>query len=160
MQLKMDGFTRYAPRIEVDTSLPGQRVVRVLEELRRGGRKPEAIVIDNGSEFTSQVMDQWAYENQVQLHFITPGRPMENGFIESFNGKFRDECLNENWFLDLADAREKIETWRCDYMPISGAKSRRSGFAGAATRVGCDPATVRLSAAQDPAETRRLRGEP
>jgi len=114
----MDGFTRYAPRIEVDTSLPGQRVVRVLEELKRRGRKPEAIVIDNGSEFTSQVMDQWAYENQVQLHFITPGRPMENGFIESFNGKFRDECLNENWFLDLADAREKIETWRCDYNQV------------------------------------------
>ena len=114
----MDGFTRYAPRIEVDTSLPGQRVVRVLEELKRRGRKPEAIVIDNGTEFTSQVMDQWAYENQVQLHFITPGRPMENGFIESFNGKFRDECLNENWFLDLADAREKIETWRCDYNQV------------------------------------------
>jgi putative transposase len=55
----------------------------------------------------------------VQLHFITPGRPMENGFIESFNGKFRDECLNENWFLDLADAREKIETWRCDYNLVS-----------------------------------------
>ena len=116
----MDGFTRYAPRIEVDSSLPGQRVVRVLEELKRRGRKPEAIVIDNGSEFTSQVMDQWAYENQVQLHFITPGRPMENGFIESFNGKFRDECLNENWFLDLADAREKIETWRCDGHCSSG----------------------------------------
>ena len=114
----MDGFTRYAPCIEVDTSLPGQRVVRVLEELKRRGRKPEAIVIDNGTEFTSQVMDQWAYENQVQLHFITPGRPMENGFIESFNGKFRDECLNENWFLDLADAREKIETWRCDYNQV------------------------------------------
>jgi transposase InsO family protein len=58
--------------------MPGQRVVRVLEELKRRGRKPEAIVIDNGTEFTSQVMDQWAYENQVQLHFITPGRPMEN----------------------------------------------------------------------------------
>ena len=114
----MDGFTRYAPRIEVDTSLPGPRVVRVLEELKRRGRKPEAIVIDNGTEFTSQVVDQWAYENQVQLHFITPGRPMENGFIESFNGKFRDECLNENWFLDLADAREKIETWRCDYNQV------------------------------------------
>jgi len=90
----------------------------VLEELKRRGRKPEAIVIDNGTEFTSQVVDQWAYENQVQLHFITPGRPMENGFIESFNGKFRDECLNENWFLDLADAREKIETWRRDYNQV------------------------------------------
>ena len=101
--------TRYAPRIEVDTSLPGQRVVRVLEELKREGRKPEVIVIDNKEpSLPVQVMDQWAYENQVQLHFITPGRPMENGYIESFNGKFRDECLNENWFFDLADAREKI----------------------------------------------------
>ena len=114
----MDGFTRYAPRIEVDTSLPGQRVVRVLEELQRRGRKPEAIVIDNGTEFTSQVVDLWAYENKVQLHFIEPGKPMQNAFIESFNGKFRDECLNENWFLDLAEAREKIEAWRCDYNQV------------------------------------------
>ena len=114
----MDGFTRYALRIEVDTSLPGLRVVRVLEELKGQGRKPEAIVIDNGTEFTSQVVDQWAYENQVHLHFITPGRPMENGFIESFNGKFRDECLNENWFIDLRDARQKIEDWRCDYNQV------------------------------------------
>jgi len=111
----MDGFTRYALRIEVDTSLPGLRVVRVLEDLKTRGRKAEVIVIDNGTEFTSQVVDQWAYENQVQLHFITPGRPMENGYMESFNGKFRDECLNENWFVDLADARQKIEEWRCDY---------------------------------------------
>jgi putative transposase len=114
----MDGFTRYALRIEVDTSLPGLRVVRVLEDLKTRGRKAEVIVIDNGTEFTSQVVDQWAYENQVQLHFITPGRPMENGYMESFNGKFRDECLNENWFLDLADAQEKIETWRCDYNQV------------------------------------------
>jgi putative transposase len=114
----MDSFTRYALRIEVDTSLPGLRVVRVLEELKKQGRKAEAIVIDNGTEFTSQVVDQWAYENKVQLHFITPGRPMENGFIESFNGKFRDECLNENWFVDLAHAREKIEEWRRDYNQV------------------------------------------
>lgn len=104
----MDGFTREALEIEADTSLPGERVKRVLEGLKQQGRKPEAIVIDNGPEFISQVVDQWAYENGVRLHFITPGRPMENGYIESFNGKFRDECLNENWFTDLADAREKI----------------------------------------------------
>lgn len=61
------------------------------------------------------MLDRWAYENGVQLHFITPGRPMENGYIESFNGKFRDECLNENWFLDLADARRKIGDWKWDY---------------------------------------------
>jgi putative transposase len=114
----MDGFTRDAVCIEVDTSLPGLRVVRVLDRLRQGGRKPAAIVIDNGSEFTSKVVDQWAYENQVELHFITPGRSTENGFIESFNGKFRDECLNEHWFLDLAHARKEIEDWRCDYNQV------------------------------------------
>jgi putative transposase len=111
----MDGFTRTALEIEPDTSLPGARVVRVLEGLKQQGRKPEVIVIDNGPEFVSQVVDQWAYENGVQLHFITPGRPMENGYIESFNGKFRDECLNENWFFDLADARRKIAEWKWDY---------------------------------------------
>jgi putative transposase len=111
----MDGFTREALEIEADTSLPGERVKRVLEGMKQQGRKPEAIVIDNGPEFISQVVDQWAYENGVRLHFITPGRPMENGFIESFNGKFRDECLNENWFFDLADARRKIADWKWDY---------------------------------------------
>lgn len=114
----MDGFTRDALRIEADTSLPGLRVVRVLEELKQQGRKPGGIVIDNGSEFTSKVVDQWAYENQVALHFITPGRPMENGFIESFNGKFRDECLNQHWFIDLAHARREIEEWRLDYNQV------------------------------------------
>jgi putative transposase len=73
------------------------------------------MIIDNGTEFTSQVVDRWAYENGVQLHFITPGRAMENGYIERFNGKFRDECLNETWFLDLADARRKIGDWKWDY---------------------------------------------
>jgi len=111
----MDGCTRAALEIEVDTSLPGLRVVRVLEGLKQQGRKPKYMIIDNGAEFTSQVVDRWAYENGVQLHFITPGRPMENGYIESFNGKFRDECLNENWFLDLADARRKIGDWKWDY---------------------------------------------
>ena len=111
----MDGFTRYALRIEVDTSLPGLRVVMVLEELKKQGRKAEAIVIDNGTEFTSQVLDQWAYENQVQLHFITPGRPMENGFIESFNGRLRDECLNVEWFTSLDDARQKLAKFREHY---------------------------------------------
>jgi len=110
-----DGFTREALEIEGDTSLPGLRVVRVLEGLKQQGRKPEAIVIDNGPEFISQVVDRWAYENGVQLHFITPGRPMENGYIESFNGKFRDECLNENWFTDLVDARQTIAAWKWDY---------------------------------------------
>jgi putative transposase len=111
----MDGFSREAVEIEVDTSLPGARVVRVLDELKARGRKPKHLLIDNGTEFTSRVLDRWAWENGVPLHFITPGRPMENGYIESFNGKFRDECLNANWFVDLEDARRKIAEWKWDY---------------------------------------------
>lgn len=111
----MDGYTREAVAIETDTSLPGARVVRVLEGLRARRGLPRQIVVDNGTEFTSRVVDQWAHQRGVQLHFIDPGKPAQNAFIESFNGKFRDECLNENWFVSLAEAREKIETWRKDY---------------------------------------------
>ncbi|MGH9650830.1 MAG: IS3 family transposase, partial [Terriglobales bacterium] len=104
----VDEYTREALAIEVDTSLPGERVVRVLEQLRQQGRKPEWIVTDNGPEFTGQRLDQWAYGNGVRLETIRPGRPMENGYIESFNGKMREECLNVSWFTDLADARQRI----------------------------------------------------
>jgi putative transposase len=114
----MDGYTREAVAIETDTSLPGARVVRVLEGLRERRGLPRQIVVDNGTEFTSRVVDQWAYQRGVQLHFIDPGQPVQNAFIESFNGKFRDECLNENWFVSLAEAREKIETWRRDYNQV------------------------------------------
>ena len=110
-----DACTREMPVIEVDTSLPAGRVVRVLEKLRLERGLPLRIVIDHGTEFTSKALDQWAYESKVALHFITPGRPMENGYIESFHGKFREECLNEHWFLTLDDARETIERWRVDY---------------------------------------------
>lgn len=110
-----DAYTREMLAIEVDTSLPSLRVVRVLEKLRQHRALPVRIVIDNGTEFTAKALDQWAYENRVTLHFITPGRPMENGYIESFHGKFREECLNEHWFLNLDDARETIESWRIDY---------------------------------------------
>jgi len=113
-----DAYTREMLAIEVDTSLPALRVIRVLEKLRLERCLPERIVIDNGTEFTSKALDQWAYENKVTLHFITPGRPMENGYIESFHGKFREECLNEHWFLSLADARETIEAWRIDYNQV------------------------------------------
>jgi putative transposase len=114
----MDGYTREALRIEPDTSLPGLRVVRVLEGLRERRGTPVAIQVDNGTEFTSRVVDQWAYQNQVALHFIERGKPTQNAFIESFNGKFRDECLNQNWFMDLRHAREVIEAWRVDYNTV------------------------------------------
>ena len=113
-----DAYTREMLAIEVDTSLPALRVVRVLEKLRMTRGLPVRIVIDNGTEFTSKALDEWAYTNNVTLHFITPGRPMENGYIESFHGKFREECLNEHWFLTLDDARETIEDWRTDYNQV------------------------------------------
>ena len=103
---------------EVDTSLPGARVVRVLERLARTRPLPAMIVCDNGPELTGAVLDTWAYQRGVQLHFIRPGKPNENAFVESFNGRMRDECLNEHWFVDLADARAKIETWRIDYNEV------------------------------------------
>jgi len=113
-----DAYTREMLAIEVDTSLPAQRVVRVLDRLRLTRGLPTRIIIDNGTEFTSKALHPWAYENKVTLHFITPGRPMENGYIESFHGKFREECLNEHWFLNLDDARETIESWRIDYNQV------------------------------------------
>jgi putative transposase len=111
----MDGYTREALAIEVDTSLPGSRVVRVLERLKQERGMATRIVVDNGPEFLSRAVDQWAYENGVEFHFIDPGKPIQNAYIESFNGKFRDECLNQNWFVGLADAQRLIETWRVDY---------------------------------------------
>ncbi len=79
------------------------------------GRKPHRIQVDNGSEFISKALDKWAYENNVTLDFSRPGKPTDNPFIESFNGSFRDECLNTHWFLSLSDTRKKIETWRKEY---------------------------------------------
>ena len=100
--------------IEVDTSLPALRVVRVLDKLRLQSGLPVRIVIDHGTEFTSKALDQWAYAHGVQLDFSRPGKPTDNALIESFNGRLRAECLNENWFLSLEDAGEKIEAWRTD----------------------------------------------
>jgi putative transposase len=111
----VDDYTREAVAIEVDTSLSGLRVARLLEELKKQRGLPAQIRSDNGPEFTSRALDQWAYEHGIRWHYIQPGRPMENGYVESFNGRLRDECLNENWFGDLAEARETIEAWRQDY---------------------------------------------
>ena len=111
----VDTYSRECLRIEVDTSLPGARVARVLEELRASRGLPERIMTDNGPEFTGRVMDAWAYAREVKLHFIQPGKPMQNGYIESFNGKFRDECLNENWFVDLPDVRQITKGYQAHY---------------------------------------------
>ena len=111
----VDDFTRECLAIVVDTSLPGERVAETLDRLAFSGRRPKAIVIDNGPELTGRALDEWAFKNQVKLEFIRPGKPTENAFIESFNGKFRDECLNENWFTGLQHAQEIIEEWRQNY---------------------------------------------
>lgn len=112
----IDAFTREALAIEVDTSLPGARVAQVLDRLVRERRAaPVAIVLDNGPELTSRALDQWAYQQGVKLCFIDPGKPVQNAFVESFNSRLRDECLNEHWFLSLADARHLVEAWRTDY---------------------------------------------
>jgi putative transposase len=111
----VDDCTRECPAIEVDTSLPGERVVRVLDRIAAARGYPTSIVCDNGPEFRSEAVDQWAHRHGVHLHFIDPGKPIQNAYIESFNGRFRDECLNENWFVSLADARATIEAWRVDY---------------------------------------------
>lgn len=110
-----DLFSREAVAIYVDLSIPGVHVAEVLSGLKQSRGLPAAIVVDNGSEFTSRAMDQWAFQNGVELKFIQPGKPIQNAFIESFNGRFRDECLNENWFTDLADAKRSIEAWRVEY---------------------------------------------
>lgn len=112
----VDAFSRECLAIEVDTSLSGQRVARALERVaRERGALPDVIVCDNGPELTSRALDQWAYERGVELHFIEPGKPQQNGFIESFNGRLRDECLNEHWFQNLPHARRITEEWRMDY---------------------------------------------
>lgn len=111
----LDVYSRECLRIEVDRSLPGLRVIRALEELKEVRGLPERIMLDNGPEFTGQAMDRWAHAREVKLQFIEPGRPMQNGYIESFNGKFRDECLSQYWFRDLADARQLTEEYRMDY---------------------------------------------
>ena len=111
----VDDATRECLAAEVETSLPGRRVVRVLERLVADRGYPKTLVIDNGPEFTGQTFTAWAGRYAVTLHFIEPGKPVQNAYIESFNGKFRDECLNEQWFLSPADARQTIEAWRQDY---------------------------------------------
>ncbi len=111
----VDHCTRECPHVEVDLSIGGHGVVSVLEELAENGRKPLELQLDNGPEFRGRALVKWCHDNDVLLRFITPGKPTQNGHVESLNGTFRDECLNEHWFTDLTDAREKIEAWRTRY---------------------------------------------
>jgi putative transposase len=111
----VDNFSRECLAIEAGQSLTGAEVAAVVERLVKERGAPDRIQCDNGSEFISRVLDKWAYENGVAMDFSRPGKPMDNAMIESFNGTFRDECLNVNWFLSMEDAREKIEKWREEY---------------------------------------------
>jgi len=111
----VDKFSRESLAIEVNEHIGGERVVEVLTRLSKQRSLPRTIQVDNGPEFISKRLDQWAYFNGVELDFIRPGKPTDNGLIEAFNGRLRQECLNESWFLSLEDAREKVETWRQEY---------------------------------------------
>lgn len=111
----VDDFTREALAIVVDTSLSGVRVGRELDRIiaRRG--RPAMIVSDNGTELTSHAILRWQKERGIEWHYIAPGKPQQNGFVESFNGRLRDECLNEHLFSSMSEARSLIEAWRVDY---------------------------------------------
>jgi putative transposase len=111
----IDCHSRECLATEVDTSLSGERVVRVLERLRETRGLPQVIQTDNGPEFSGHKLDAWAYRNQVRLFFIEPGKPVQNAHIESFNGKLRNECLNLEWFNNLREAKRIIEAWRIQY---------------------------------------------
>jgi len=111
----VDEFSRRSPGLLADWSITGARVVRHLDELAVTQGLPEVIVVDHGPEFISNALDQWAFERGVTLHFIRPGKPVDNAFIEAFNGRLREECLNANWFESLEHARELIHAWWHDY---------------------------------------------
>ena len=107
----LDVFTREALAIKVDKGIGGEQVATILDAVLTTRPAPQRIRVDNGSEFVSNALDRWAYEHGVMLDFSRPGRPIDNAFVESFNGRFRKECLNAHWFLSLDDARAKIEAW-------------------------------------------------
>lgn len=111
----IDTYTKECHRIEVDRSIGGRRVTEVLSEAASVYGLPENIVVDNGPEFISNAMEEWACNREVILHFIRPGKPVDNAFMESFNKRLREECLNLNWFRSIEHAKRVIEEWRIDY---------------------------------------------
>jgi putative transposase len=111
----VDTFTRECLALEVDTSLPSPRVTRALDKVIFERGRPERIQMDNGSELTSRHFLSWGIERRVELAHIQPGKPVQNAFIESFNGRLRDECLNTHWFRNLWEARRRIQDWRREY---------------------------------------------
>ncbi len=114
----IDEVTRECVALEVDSSITGRKVAAVLNRIAIFRGMPQEILTDNGSEFTSNVMNAWEYDHKVEHIFIDPGKPMQNGYIESFNGKFRAECLDQHWFRNLSEAKKIIEDWRQEYNHI------------------------------------------
>lgn len=148
----VDAFTRECLAIEVDFSLPSARVVRVLDKLTWAYGVPESIRVDNGPEFVSKALDLWAAQHGVKLDFIQPGKPMQNGHVESFNGRFRDECLSQHHFATLARARVEIETWRVHYnceRPHSSLDARTPKEFGDLVRSKMPPSAVAAAASVD-----------
>jgi putative transposase len=111
----VDDFSRECLSTLVDSSIAGARVVRELDRLIDLRGQPALIISDNGTEFTSNTVLTWSHQRQLVWHYIAPGKPSQNAFVESFNGRLRDECLNEHLFISMAEARQLIELWRCDY---------------------------------------------
>jgi len=133
----VDPFTREGLCLVADQSLTGENVARELEPVVMQRGAPRAITVDNGSEFASRVMDAWAYRHGIQLDFMRPGNPVEDGFIESFNGRLRDECLTVEVFFTLEDVRQKLARWQRDCNRVrSHMCAGRSGACGVCGRVG------------------------
>ena len=121
----VDQCTRECLCLVADQSLTGEKVARALEPIVHQRGVPRSITVDNGSAFASRVMDAWAYRHGIQLDFIRPGKPVENGCIESFNGRLRDEWLNVDVFFTLEDVREKLARWQEDYNFLRPHRSRQ-----------------------------------
>ncbi len=140
----VDDFTKECLNIPVALGISGDQVARTLDGIAAFRGYPRSVRTDQGPEFTGRALDQWAYCHGIELKLIQPGKPMQNGYIESFNGKFRDECLNEHWFQDLAHARETINQWRIDYnerRPHSSLNYQTPLEFASAIRLGKNPST-------------------
>jgi len=130
----IDLFSGECLMLKAGTSLTGAHVVKLLEEIGRNRPLPQAITVNSGPEFISKKLDAWAYFYGVKLDFIRPGKPVENAFVESFNGRLRDECLNTNILNSLSDVQEKLESWLKGYNVIRPHKRDREFVAGGIRR--------------------------
>lgn len=144
----LDEAAREAVALEPARHHSGRSVTMILDRVAAERGLPAVIVVDNGPEFTSKAFSQWAYRRNVQIHYIDPGKPTQNAFVESFNGKFRDECLSEHYFENIEDAREKIEAWRIDYNEVRRHRTLKMPPAAYA-------ATLRTVEAAAPMENRK-----